>query len=176
MSPTSIDDLARFLLIKIEQINIKFVQKFKMTSKIIHDFVEYHKGYGILPDNTIAPSFEMALNEIKTGKKTSHWAWYIMPTNKSSRTFGNMFVLQNDEQIKAYISNPLLYNNYITFLTTVIEQLQKIKPIDLLNSHVDVNKLYDSVSLFNQYASDDNILFERTLTIQTLLSVKNTLI
>ena len=72
--------------------------------------------------------------------------------------------------MKAYISNPLLYNNYITFLTTVIEQLKEIEPIDLLNSQVDVNKLNESVSLFNKYSLHDDTLFQLTSKIQTLLS------
>ena len=139
---------------------------------IIEDFVQYHKGYGILPNDTIAPSFEKALNEIKNGKKISHWVWYIIPINKPSRTFKHKFALENEEQMKSYISNPLLYNNYITFLTTVVEQLKEIEPIDLLNSQVDVNKLYESVSLFNKYSSNDGTLFQLTSKIRTLLSDK----
>ena len=144
-----------------------------MTSTIIEDFVQYHKGYGILPNNTIAPSFEKALNEIKKGKKVSHWAWYIIPINKPSRTFRHKFALENEEQIEEYISTPLLYHNYINFLTSVIEQLKETEPIDLLNSQVDVNKLYESASLFNKYSSPNhNTLFQLTSKIQTLLSDK----
>ena len=141
-------------------------------STIIEDFVQYHKGDGFLPNDTIAPSFETALNEIKNGKKISHWAWYIIPINKPSRTFKHKFALEKQEQIEEYISNPLLYNNYIIFLTTVIEQLKEIEPIDLLNSQIDVNKLNESVSLFNKYSSNNDTLFQLTSKIQTLLSDK----
>jgi len=143
-----------------------------MSLNIIEDFVQYHEGNGILPNDTIAPSFEKALSEIKNGKKVSHWAWYIIPINKPSRTFKHKFALENEKQMKAYITNPFLYNNYIIFLTTVVEQLKEIEAIDLLNSQVDVNKLYESVSLFNKYSSNDNTLFQLTLKIRTLLSDK----
>ena len=64
-----------------------------MTSSIIEDFVQYHKGYGILPNDTIAPSFEKALSEIKKGKKVSHWAWYIIPINKAHQEPSNINLL-----------------------------------------------------------------------------------
>ena len=139
-----------------------------MVSTSIDDFVQFHNGEGFLPcGTTMAPGFEIALNEIEKGKKTTHWAWYIIPINKSSRTFRNKFVLQNEEEIKAFIETPLLYNNYITFLTAIIKQLEKgIEPIDLLNSQVDVNKLNESVTLFNRHASNDNTLFQLTTKIQ----------
>lgn len=145
-----------------------------MVSTTIDDFVQFHKGEGFLPcGTTMAPGFEIALNEIKHGKKTTHWAWYIMPINKSSRTFKNRFVLHNEEEIKAFIETPLLYNNYITFLTAVIEQLDNgIEPIDLLNTQVDVNKLNESITLFNRHSSNDNILFQLTAKIQQHLSGK----
>jgi uncharacterized protein (DUF1810 family) len=145
-----------------------------MVSTTIDDFVQFHKGEGFLPcSTTIAPGFEIALNEIKKGKKTTHWAWYIIPINKSSRTFRNRFVLHNEDEIKAFIETPLLYNNYITFLTAIIEQLHNgIEPIDLLNSQVDVNKLNESVTLFNKQSLNHTILYELTTKIMKLLSDK----
>lgn len=132
----------------------------------------YHEGKGILMNNTHAPSFNVAMNELKSDKgKQGHWSWYIFPTNKGSRQFGNMFKLTNSEA-KEYIANKYLRNHYIQFMSTVSTQLDKgMHPRDLLMSNVDVRKTFNSATLFKKISggNDDDDIRKVTTKIITQL-------
>ena len=125
----------------------------------IDDFLEYQLGNGKFFDNTEAPSFCDAINEINKGQKKSHWAWYIMPTNNKTKTFGYKFAL-NDEETIAYLKNSTLYNNYLAFMKIIINQLNNgIPSLQLLATKIDVIKLYDSISWFKKILNEDDELF-----------------
>lgn len=134
------------------------VNNIEIMSKI-NDFLQYQFGNGKFFDNTPAPSLSDALHEINIGQKKSHWAWYIMPTNNKSKTFGYKFAL-NKEETSAYLKNPILYYNYLAFMRIINNQLNNgIPSLQLLATKIDVIKLYESVSWFKKLLKRDDELF-----------------
>lgn len=125
----------------------------------INDFLHYQLGNGVFFDNTKAPSFCDAIHEMNMGQKKSNWAWYIMPTNNKSKTFGYKFAL-NDEETITYLKNPTLYFNYFAFIKIINNQLNKgIPSLQLLATKKDIIKLYESVSWFKKFLKKDEQLF-----------------
>lgn len=120
----------------------------------LDDFKRYQNG---TPD---FPSFEEALKEIKNGRKTGHWSWYVFPTDKASRAFGNLFKLSDQEAI-AYMQDKTLHNRYVRFMREVSRQLnQGVDARTLLMSNVDVRKAHDSAALFERLAPKQGELYQ----------------
>jgi len=88
--------------------------------------------------------------------KQSHWSWYIIPTNKNSRQFGDAFKLTFQEAT-AYLSDRTLRDHYVRFMSRVVKRLDDgIPPRALLMSDVDVRKTYESAVLFKRVALEEN--------------------
>ena len=84
-------------------------------------------------------TFRTAVNEIKNGRKETHWFWFVLPTSpwvvngveQGSRT-NRYFCLRSDDEVSAYLEFPTtkgvnLRNNYLTILTELKAQLTKKK-------------------------------------------------
>lgn len=54
--------------------------------------------------------YERALSEIKTGKKQSHWMWFIFPQMKGlgQSYTANYYAIKNKEMAEQYLKHPLL--------------------------------------------------------------------
>jgi len=97
------------------------------------------------------PTYEIALNEIKTGGKRSHWIWYIFPTvyKVRSSSFWNKFDLPNFKAVEEYLKHPILCHRLIEIFKIAIEQLKKrIPKTRLFMSDVDVEKVIITASCF----------------------------
>ena len=57
-----------------------------------------------------AYDYETALREIRGGRKTSHWIWYIFPQMKGLGTSGmsDYYGISDIEEAKAYLADPVL--------------------------------------------------------------------
>lgn len=55
-------------------------------------------------------AYDIALNEIKNGRKRSHWIWYIFPQLKGmGHSFNSeYFGLNGIAEAKAYLNHPVL--------------------------------------------------------------------
>ena len=55
-------------------------------------------------------SYADALAEIRSGRKTSHWMWYVFPQIRGlgSSAMSKMYAIQNLEEAKAYLEHPVL--------------------------------------------------------------------
>lgn len=93
--------------------------------------------------------FENALAEIRQGKKTSHWIWYIFPQihglgqSKTSK----YYEIQNINEAIEYINNNVLYNNLIK----ICEELLNKETTDIIKimGNIDAIKLKSSMTLFD---------------------------
>ena len=82
-------------------------------------------------------TYETALNEIKNGKKETHWMWFIFPqlrglgTSSISRYYG----LEGIEEARAYLEHPVLserlYNICDALLNHIDKPIRKIRTIVL---------------------------------------------
>jgi uncharacterized protein (DUF1810 family) len=59
--------------------------------------------------------FNVALSEIKKGKKESHWMWYIFPQLKGlgKTDISNYYGIENIDEAKEFIKNEYLYKSEI---------------------------------------------------------------
>lgn len=112
-------------------------------------------------------TFRTAVNEIKNGRKETHWFWFVLPTSpyvvngveQGSRT-NRYFSLRSDEEVLAYLDFEAqgvnLRNNYITILTEIKSQMKKGKSLDKLFPAKDVPKAVASFCLFERVARENS--------------------
>lgn len=97
-------------------------------------------------------TYEKALAELKDGRKTGHWIWWIFPQLKGLGSSENSiyYGLADDAEAKAYLQHPILGQRYCDCVHEVYLQLYRHgkTPLELMGSEVDVMKLRSSLELF----------------------------
>ena len=101
--------------------------------------------------------YNIALEEIKSGHKQSHWVWYIFPQLKGlgySET-AQYYAIEDVEEAKAYVDNEYLYNNLIK----ICQELLKLPSNNILDimGYPDNLKLCSSMTLFHLVKPDVDI-------------------
>ncbi len=98
--------------------------------------------------------FSLAINEIKNGKKESHYIWYIFPQLKElgKSSTSKYYGISDLEEAKSYLENEFLRNNLIN----ITKELLKIdKDILDIFPYPDNLKVKSSMTLF--YMVDPSI-------------------
>jgi len=103
----------------------------------------------------------VALEEIKSGKKKSHWIWYIFPQLKGlgSSYYSDYYGIESIDEAKEYVANSYLYGN----LRKITEELLKVNTTsinDIMDNPDDL-KLRSSMTLF--YIATNDELFKEVL-------------
>ena len=105
-------------------------------------------------------SYERALAELKAGRKTGHWIWWIFPQLKGLGTSRNStyYGLADGAEALAYLRHPVLGARYRECLAVVYLHIcqGKVDPRTLMGSHIDVLKLRSSLELFLKVAPDED--------------------
>ena len=113
-------------------------------------------------------SYQTALEEIKNGKKLTHWIWYVFPqiTGLGISHTSVKFAIHNKEEAVEYLNHPILGNR----LLEITEVLLSIKNKTMFEVFfLDEKKLRSSMTLF-EAVSDKNKIF--TLVLDKLLKGK----
>ena len=104
--------------------------------------------------------YPRALEEVKNGRKVTHWIWYIFPQLKglghSNKSI--YYGLDGIDEARAYLAHPIL-GARLREITTAV--LQSYKSSDEIFGGIDTIKLRSCMTLFNEVAEDD--LFGRVL-------------
>lgn len=99
--------------------------------------------------------YDTALAEIRNGRKTSHWIWYIFPQIEGlgrSHT-ARAYALRDLAEACEYLRDPLLRARYEEFAGAISEQLDSGRTLeDLLGGRTDALKLVSSLTLFRAAA------------------------
>lgn len=105
--------------------------------------------------------FNVALSEIKKGKKESHWMWFIFPQLKGlgKTDISNYYGIDNIDEAKEYVKNEYLYNN-LKDITQAILNIENKTVVEILG-FPDCYKLKSSMTLF--YLASNDILFKKVL-------------
>ena len=97
-------------------------------------------------------TYKGALSELKAGRKTGHWIWWIFPQLKGLGASRNsiFYGIDDDAEAKAYLQHPILGQRYCDCVHEVYMQLygEKKTPLELMGSETDVMKLRSSLELF----------------------------
>ncbi|WP_367915219.1 DUF1810 domain-containing protein [Leadbetterella sp. DM7] len=108
-------------------------------------------------------TYETALSEIRSGRKVSHWMWYIFPQIKGlgfSKT-SRYYAIQGVEEAKAYLNDPVLGFR----LREITEELLKLEENDAYKvfGSPDDLKLKSSMTLFAMADNTDRNNFKKVL-------------
>lgn len=103
-------------------------------------------------------SYECALAELKAGRKTGHWIWWIFPQLKGLGTSHNStyYGLADEAEASDYLRHPILGSRYRDCLAVVHGRLCEggVDPLVLIGGQIDVLKLRSSLELFLKVAPD----------------------
>jgi uncharacterized protein (DUF1810 family) len=128
-----------------------------------------------MEDRTMADAFDLqrfveaqarnyaeALDELRRGRKTSHWMWYVFPqiAGLGSSPMAQRYAIGSLDEARAYFAHPVL-GPRLRDVTTAILGVQARSAHDIFGSPDDM-KLRSSLTLFAQAAPDEP-LFRRAL-------------
>ncbi len=114
-------------------------------------FIEAQKG-----------SYERALAEVRSGRKRSHWRWYIFPQiaglgfSETSR----YYAIKNLDEAAAYLHHPVLGPRLVEICTALL-LLDSDNAGDIFGNPDDM-KLRSSMTLFAEVEGTDRV-FNRVL-------------
>jgi uncharacterized protein (DUF1810 family) len=94
-------------------------------------------------------SYAIALSEIKSGRKRSHWMWYVFPQIKGlgfSET-SMFYAIKDIEEAEAFLQHPILGHRLIEISKELLK-LESNNAHQILGSPDDV-KLHSSMTLFS---------------------------
>ena len=97
--------------------------------------------------------FEMALSEIRNGRKDGHWIWYIFPQIRGlgMSDFSYHYGIMDMNEAKAYLKDSYLRNHLIT----ITEALLELPETDIRNivGSPDNLKIRSCMTLFYHVAN-----------------------
>ena len=104
--------------------------------------------------------YSVALKEIKSGKKKSHWMWYIFPQIKGlgKTEISNYYAIKNLEEGISYLENPILKGRLLEISQAVLDL--NTKNIEEVFGSIDSLKLKSSMTLFHQIDKEEKIFIE----------------
>ncbi len=99
--------------------------------------------------------YDTALAEIRRGRKTSHWIWYIFPqiAGLGRSSLAEKYAIRDLAEACDYLRDPLLRARYEEITAAVSDQLARGLALeDLMGSRIDALKLVSSLTLFRAAA------------------------
>ena len=112
--------------------------------------------------NAQTNTYQVALNEIKNGRKRSHWMWFMFPQlqelgmSSISRYYG----ISGLEEAKAYLEHPILSERLYELCGALLEHKGK-RALEIFGA-IDSMKLQSSMTLF-ALAFEERSVFEEVL-------------
>lgn len=102
--------------------------------------------------------YATALEEIRAGRKRSHWIWYVFPqlAGLGASPAALLYGLHGEEEASAYLRDGVLRSRLLTIATAAAEHLRGPAPpalAQLMGSRIDARKLVSSMTLFGQVAA-----------------------
>jgi len=106
-------------------------------------------------------SYERAVAEIRSGRKCSHWMWFIFPqlSGLGRSATAQYYAIRGIEEARAYLSHPLLGSR----LRAAVSALQEVSgsTAEAIFGEVDAMKLRSSLTLFAEASGEP--LFQAAL-------------
>ncbi len=108
------------------------------------------------------PMYDVALSEIRSGKKQSHYMWYIFPQLRSlgKSPMAKAYGIEGREEAEAYLRHPLLSARLLE-ITEALLSLATNDPVAVVGD-IDAKKLRSCMTLFASLSGEDS-LFHKVL-------------
>ena len=99
--------------------------------------------------------YKQALEEVRSGRKRTHWIWYIFPQVKGLgySPMANFYGIKDREEGEDYLLHPTL-NDRIHEISSALLQHKGKAAIDIFGS-IDSMKVRSSMTLFDELSSND---------------------
>jgi uncharacterized protein (DUF1810 family) len=96
-------------------------------------------------------SYFSAIDEIKSGAKSSHWIWYVFPQIKMGSSWNSeYFAIKSSTEAVAFLKHNQLRNRYSDISEQILIKLEAGRDINsLMGSTIDALKLTSSMTLFS---------------------------
>lgn len=103
----------------------------------LHRFIEAQNGI-----------YEQALAELKTGRKRSHWMWFIFPqiAGLGTSSMAEKYAIRSAEEASAYLSDPILGSRLLRCVEAILD-INDRSAHDIMGAPDDL-KLRSSMTLF----------------------------
>jgi uncharacterized protein (DUF1810 family) len=127
-----------------------------MTATDPHDldrFVQAQDDHG---------TYDAALAELRAGRKTSHWMWFVFPqvAGLGRSPTAQHFAIASLDEARAYLAHPVL-GPRLRESCEALTGLETTDPVGVLGG-IDAAKLRSSMTLFLRAAPDEPV-FQRVL-------------
>ena len=104
--------------------------------------------------------YDIALKEIRAGKKRTHWMWYIFPQlrglGRSQMAYA--YGINGLEEAKAYLKHPVLSARLNEICEALLEH--KGEDIEDILGDIDAMKLRSSMTLFAFISEKDSVFHQ----------------
>jgi uncharacterized protein (DUF1810 family) len=107
-------------------------------------------------------TYDTALAELRTGRKVSHWMWFVFPqvAGLGRSPMAKMYAITSLAEARAYLRDPILGPRLIE-ATRVVSETSGSTAQEIFGP-IDAMKLRSSMTLFTR-AVPDEPLFQRVL-------------
>ena len=107
-------------------------------------------------------TFELALSEIKNGKKESHWMWYVFPQIQGlgESEISKFYSLNTIDEAKGYLAHPILGARLIE-ISTVLLNSNETDSYEIFG-YSDNLKLKSCMTLFSLVANHEILIFNES--------------
>ncbi len=104
-------------------------------------------------------SYTVAVNELKAGRKQSHWMWYIFPQIQGlgRSAMSQKYAIASLDEAKAYLDHPIL-GARLRECTRLITAMKG--SIEDILAYPDDLKFHSSMTLFTHAAQDNQIFLD----------------
>ena len=107
----------------------------------------------ITAQDTGQPSaYERAMAELRSGRKRSHWIWFVLPQldGLGRSAMAQRYGMNGLEEARAYLAEPLLRSRLEETIAVVADQLAQPGQtlVRLMGGQLDASKTISSLALF----------------------------
>ncbi len=101
--------------------------------------------------------YDIALSEMKQGRKTSHWIWYIFPQVKGLGYSynSNYYGLDGEDEAAAYLAHPVLGMRLREITNVVLSHSGKLSIQGIMGSRIDAKKFKSCMTIFDKVSPND---------------------
>jgi uncharacterized protein (DUF1810 family) len=104
-----------------------------------------------------AGTYERALGELRAGRKTSHWMWFVFPqiAGLGHSQMAQTYAIDSIDEARAYFEHPVLGRRLLECSEALLRQSGRTAREIL--GEVDAVKLRSSMTLFARAAPDEPV-------------------
>lgn len=105
-------------------------------------------------------TYDKALDEVRNGKKESHWMWFIFPQiiGLGVSETAMLYSISGIGEAKLYLEHEILGPRLVE-ITKEVLSLETDDPVEVFGE-VDALKLNSSMTLFDYVSDDENVFKE----------------